>query len=202
MAARNPVEHEVIEPIAKRWSPRAFADRPVEKEKLLSVLEAARWAASSYNEQPWRFIVATRDEPEAFEKLLSCLREGNQGWAKGAPVLLLGLVKKTFSNSGGDNRHARHDLGQAVAQLTLQAVALDLYVHQMAGILPDKAQEVFEVPDEFEVVSGIALGYVGDPETLPEDLQARERGERSRKPLGDLVFEGTFGQEAEIVKGA
>ena len=201
-AARNPVEHDVIEPIAKRWSPRAFADKPVETEKLLSVLEAARWAASSYNEQPWRFILATRDEPEAFEQLLSCLREGNQGWAKGAPVLLLGLAKKTFSNTGGENRHAQHDLGQAVAQLTLQAAALDLYVHQMAGILPDKAEEVFEVPDEFEVVSGIALGYVGNPESLPEDLQAKEgqgRG-RTRKPLSDLVFEGRFGQEADAVK--
>ena len=204
MAVRNPVEHDVLEPIAKRWSPRAFADKPVEKEKLLRVLEAARWAASSYNEQPWRFILATQGEPEAFDKVLGCLREGNQNWAKSAPVLLLTLVKKTLSNTGGENRHARHDLGQAVAHLALQAAALDLYIHQMAGILPDKAREVFEVPDEFEVVSGIALGYVGNPESLPEDLQAKEgqgRG-RTRKPLSDLVFEDTFGRGADAVKDA
>ena len=201
---QNQVEHEVLELIIKRWSPRAFADKSVEREKLLSVFEAARWAASSYNEQPWRFILATKDEPEAFDKVLSCLREGNQSWAKGAPVLLLTLVKKTFSNTGGENRHAQHDLGQAVAQLTLQAVALDLYIHQMAGILPDKAKEVFEVPDEYDVVSGIALGYLGSPESLPEDLQAKEgqgRG-RTRKPLGDFVFEDRFGQEAAAVKDA
>lgn len=201
---RNPVQREVLEPIAKRWSPRAFADKPVQQEKLLSLFEAARWAASSYNEQPWRFILATKGEPEAFDKVLSCLREGNQGWAKDAPVLMLTLVKKTFSNTGGENRHARHDLGQAVAHLALQAAALDLYIHQMAGILPDRAREVFEVPDEFEVVSSIALGYVGEPESLPEDLRAKEgqgRG-RTRKPLSDLVFEDSFGQGADIVKDA
>ncbi len=200
---RNPVEHEVIAPVAGRWSPRAFSAEPVEREKLLSLLEAARWAASSFNEQPWRFVVALKDDPAEFEKVLSCFKEGNQSWAKNAPVVMLVLSKKTFSRSkGGDNhnRHALYDTGAAVAQLSLQATALDLCVHQMAGILPDRARAVFGVPDEFEVTAGLALGYLGDPAQLPEDLQAKERGERSRKPLSELVFSGAFGRRADVLE--
>lgn len=198
-APRNKGEHRVIGPIAARWSPRAFSSRPVEREKLLSVLEAARWAASSFNEQPWRFIVATRSGPAAFEKVLGCFKESNRSWAAGAPVIMLVLAKKTFSNTGGTNRHALYDAGQAVAQLSLQAVALELYVHQMAGILPDKAREVFKIPDDFEIVVGLALGYLSNVSQLPEDLQAKERRERKRKALSDLVFSGEFGQSAELV---
>lgn len=200
---RNPVEHEVIAPIADRWSPRAFSPQPVEREKLLSVLEAARWAASSYNEQPWRFIVAAKDDPAEFSRVLSCFREGNQGWAKSAPVVMLVLAKKTFSGGSkpgsNANKHALYDTGAAVAQLSLQATALDLRVHQMAGILPDVSREVFDVPEDFEVVAGIALGYVGELSQLPEDLQAKEQGERKRKPLTEFVFGGAFGQAAALV---
>lgn len=196
---RNRVEHHVIAPIAARWSPRAFSSRLVEREKLLSVLEAARWAASSFNEQPWRFIVAARSDPAAFEKVLACLKESNRSWAADAPVIMLVLAKKTFSNTGGVNKHRLYDAGQAVAQLSLQAVASELYVHQMAGILPDKARQVFAVPDDFEIVVGLALGYLGDDSQLPEDLRAKERRERKRKALSDLVFSGEFGQSAELV---
>ena len=196
----NPVTRDVIEPVKKRWSPRAFSSKPVEEAKLLSVLEAARWAASSFNEQPWRFIIATQENPEAFERLLSAIKEKNQTWAKLAPVLMLVLAKKTFSNSGGANKHALHDAGQAVATLALQAAALELYIHQMAGILPDKAREIFEVPDDIEVVSALALGYLGDVEQLPEDLQAKEQRERSRKPLAEFVFTGQFGESAALTK--
>ena len=198
----NPVTHDVIDPIKNRWSPRAFSDKPVETAKLLSVLEAARWAASSFNEQPWRFVVATREKSDEYERLLGVIKEKNQTWAKLAPVLMLVLAKKTFSNSGGENRHALHDVGQAVATLSLQAAALELYVHQMAGILPNKAREVFGVPDDMEVVSALALGYLGDVEQLPEDLQAKERRERSRKPLTELMFTGRFGQAEALVEKA
>lgn len=196
----NPVDHDVIEAIEKRWSPRTFSSKAVEKAKLLSLLEAARWAASSFNEQPWRFIVATKENPKAFEQVLSTIKEKNQSWAKLAPVLMLVLAKKTFSNSGGGNRHALHDAGQAVATLSLQAAALDLYVHQMAGISADKARKVFAVPDDFEIVSALALGYLGDVEQLPEDLQAKEQRKRSRKALKELVFEGVFGNSAAVTQ--
>jgi nitroreductase len=196
---RNPTEYPVLEVIAKRWSPRAFSSRAIEAHKLRSILEAARWAASSFNEQPWRFLVASKDKPESFEKLLSCLRESNQSWAKAAPVLMLGLAKKTYSNSGGANRHAWHDLGQALAALSLQAAAFDIYVHQLGGIYPDKARELFQVPDDYEVATGLVLGYLGDIKQLPEDLQAKEKRVRSRKALSELVFEGEFGQSAELV---
>ena len=207
---RNPVEHEVIVPIAERWSPRAFSSKPVEREKLLSVLEAARWAASSYNEQPWRFIVATKNDPgkggsTEFKQVLTCFREGNSSWAGAAPVIMLVLAKKTFSGGSkpgsNANKHALYDTGAAVAQLSLQATALGLRVHQMAGILPDKARETFNIPEDFEVVAGLALGYAGDPAQLPKDLQAKERGERTRKPLSDFVFAGAFGRSAELLEG-
>ncbi len=167
--AANPTEHPVLEVIAQRWSPRAFSSRRVESLKLLQVLEAARWAASSNNEQPWRFIVATRDDPEGFAKMLSCLKESNRTWAQHAPVLMLSVARMTFSKSGGVNRYAYHDVGQAAAQLALQATALGLYLHQMGGIYPEAAAERYGLPEGFEVVAGMALGYLGDPAGLPED---------------------------------
>ena len=187
-----------IDPIARRWSPRAFSDRPVEPEKLRSIFEAARLAPSSANEQPWRFIVATRDEPESHQALYACLREGNQVWAGVAPVLMLTLARATYAKSGGENRHAWHDVGLAVALLSVQATALGLYLHQMAGILPERARRRFDVPEPFEVVSAIALGYLGDASRLPEDLQARERRSRSRKSLSEIVFTGRFGKPADL----
>ena len=193
-------DHPVLEPIAKRWSPRAFAQTPVEKEKLLSVLEAARWASSSNNRQPWRFIVAQKGEA-SFDTLLGCLREGNVSWAQRAPVLILSLAEKAFPARGDkptrENRHALHDVGAAVNTLSLQATALDLYVHQMAGFYPEKAVEAFGVPDEFEPVAVLALGYLGDPDDLSDALRERELAERSRKPLGELVFGESFGERWE-----
>ena len=197
---RNPVKRPVLDAVAERWSPRAFADTPVDKEVLLSLFEAARWAASSYNEQPWRFIVAFKEDSAAYTKLLSCLRDSNQSWAKSAPILMLSLAKTTFSNTDGTNNHARHDLGAAVAQLTLEATSRDLYLHQMAGIHPDKARGLYEVSDDYDVVAAIALGYLGELEQLPEDLQKKELRERERKPLEELVFEEKFGESSSFVK--
>ena len=193
------VEPDVHELIRRRWSPRAFADRPVASELLRRVLTAARWAPSAYNEQPWRFLVARREDPEAFERLLACLKEGNRRWAQRAPVLMLVLARRTFSHSGGANPHAWYDTGQAVAYLTLQATALGLYVHQMAGILPDEARHRCAIPEDYDVVGALALGYLGDPAQLPEDLQARERSPRIRRPLAELVFEGRWGNPARFL---
>jgi nitroreductase len=196
----NPVEKKVITPIAKRFSPRAYSGKHVEREKLLTVLEAARWSASSYNEQPWRFIVASKENPEAFQKLLSVANEWNQKWATLSPVLILTVAKKDFSHMAAKNNHAWHDVGQTVATLSLEAAQHDLYIHQMAGIDAAKAKELYNVPDDYEVVSLFTLGYVGDAKDLPEEFHKGEKRKRERKPLSELVFENEFGKTSSLVK--
>jgi nitroreductase len=186
--------------IRERWSPRAFSSRPIEKEKLRSLFEAARWAASSYNAQPWYFIVATKDDPENYKKILDTFVEFNQGWAKNAPVVALSVARMKFEHNGTPNNHAFHDVGQAAANLALQATALGLQVHQMAGILPYKAREIFGIPDGYEAVAGFAIGYPGDPADLPDTLREQERAPRSRKPLDSFVFTGKWGKISPIVK--
>lgn len=188
--------HDII---GRRWSPRAFDSRHVEPAKLRSLFEAARWAASSYNAQPWYFIVATKDEPEAYKKILESFVEFNQGWAKSAPVLAISVAANKFAHNGEPNRHSFHDLGQAAATLALEATNLGLQVHQMAGILPDKAKQLFHIPDGHEAVAGIAIGYPGDPGSLPEQLRAQEHGPRQRKPLESFVFTGDWGKPSPIV---
>ncbi len=188
------VDHPVHELILRRWSPRAFSSQAVEPEKILSILEAARWAPSSFNEQPWRFIIARREEAEEFDRLLACLSSGNQLWARHAPVLILFVAKLSFERNGKPNRHAFYDVGQAAAFLTLQATALNLFVHQMAGFDAARARDTYGIPDDFEPVAMAAVGYAGDPEQLPEDLRRSEMGPRSRKPLPDLVFAGRWGR--------
>jgi len=188
--------HDII---GKRWSPRAFDSRPVEHAKLRSLFEAARWAASSYNAQPWYFLVATKDEPESYKKILESLVEFNQSWAKSAPALALSVAELKFAHNQNDNRHAFHDVGQAAATLALEAANLGLQVHQMAGILPDKARQLFHIPAGYEPVAGIAIGYPGDPNTLPEQLRIQEHGPRQRKPLESFVFDGDWGKAWPIV---
>ncbi|MDX1646681.1 MAG: nitroreductase family protein [Longimicrobiales bacterium] len=197
---RAPTDVPLDESIRERWSPRSFSDRPVTGEELRTLLEAARWAPSSYNEQPWRFIVALKDDRERFERLLGCLDEGNREWARNAPVLMLTVAKRVFERNGRENRHAFHDVGLAMGNLLNQATEMGLYVHQMAGIDPEGAREAFDVPERFEVVAGVALGHLGDPEQLDDPGRRKsEVSERSRKPLGDLVFEGTWGETASFV---
>jgi nitroreductase len=178
-----------------RWSPRSFSDEPVDTELINQLFEAARWAPSSYNEQPWRFIVAQKEDEEAFEKLSQVANDFNRNWATGAPVLVLGIAKKTFDRNGRPNKHAGHDLGQAIAHLTFEATRHDLYVHQMAGILPDKARELYEISDEFEPFTMFAIGYRGNPQSLPDKLAEQETGSRSRKELDDIVFDGDWTEE-------
>jgi nitroreductase len=195
-------DHDILPLFAERWSPRAFADRPVEPRKIQRMLEAARWTMSSYNEQPWRYVVASRhDDPETYEAVLDGLAEGNQSWAENAPVLMLSFYKTTFSENGNPNRSAKHDLGAASAALTFQATAMDLYVHQMAGIRKDVIRNTFDVPDDVEPMAGLAVGYLGDPETLSDEMQTPERSPRTRKPLGDVVFGAEWGTPSEIVVG-
>jgi nitroreductase len=189
--------HELIE---KRWSPVAFSPRPVEPEMLRSVLEAARWAASCFNEQPWVYLVATKDDAENFQRLLGCLVEGNREWAQNAPVLLLSVAKLNFDKTGKTNRHALHDVGAASACLTIQAAALGLFVHQMAGYDMEHARKKFSIPADYEPGAAMALGYLGDDSGLPEKLRARNKAARKRKPLSDFVFSGKWGEVSPIVK--
>jgi nitroreductase len=186
-------QYPIHDLLRQRWSPLAFSNQTVEPEKLNSLLEAASWAASSYNEQPWCFIVATKENQKEFALLLSCLAEGNQKWAKNAPVLMLSVAKLYFQKNSKENRHAFHDVGAAAASMAIQAAAMDLYLHQMAGFDVPKARELYGIPEGYEPVAAIALGYRGDTQMLPEDLQPRELAPRSRKPLKDFVFTGNWG---------
>ncbi len=185
--------------IRHRWSPRAFAPTPVSASDLASVFEAARWAASSNNGQPWRFIVATSADTAAHDAAADCFNPRNQRWARPAPVLIFALARKLADN-GSANMHHWYDTGAAVAQLSLQAEALGLVVHQAAGIDRDRVRATYGVPDDVDVVIGFALGHPGDPEALPEELPGREKEPRGRKPLGDIVFAGTFGETAPFAK--
>jgi nitroreductase len=192
----KPAENQfpIHELIRERWSPRAFSAEMVEPEKLLSLFEAARWAASCFNEQPWSFIVATKDNKEEFERVLGCLVEANARWAQHAPVLMLSVASLNFAHNGKPNRHAFHDVGQAVASLTVQATTLGLVVHQMAGFSPAKARTEFAIPDDYEAVAAIALGYQGDPASLPDDLRQKELAPRTRRPADSFVFRRKWGQ--------
>jgi len=185
--------------IRRRWSPRAFSDRMVEPEKLQSLFEAARWAPSCFNDQPWRFIVCTKQNPEAHARLVGCLADANVPWAKNAPVLILSVAKAAFSHNDKPNRHALHDVGMAIENLIIQAMALGLWVHQMAGYDAAKARQVFAIPEGYEPVAAIAIGYEGDPQNLPDPLRERELGPRSRKPLSDLVFDGCWGETSALI---
>ena len=192
-------EHPVHELIARRWSPVCFDGKAVTDEDLRSLLEAVRWAASSYNEQPWHFLVATKREPEGFEKLLSCLLEGNQQWASAAPVLVMTVAGMRFARNGKDNCAAFHDIGLAVGNLLLEATARGLAVHQMIGILPERAREVFEIPEDYEPLTALAIGYRGEGEAHSEGLRHRDQSPRQRKALREFVFSGTWGKVSGIV---
>jgi len=196
---RAQTDYPIHELLQKRWSPRAFSSQPVEAEKLLSLLEAARWAASGGNLQPWSFIIATQQaQPEVFARLVSCLFEGNVAWASQAPVLGV-AVAKILRDPGKPNRHAFHDVGLALQNLVIQATALDLYVHMMGGFSHEKVREAFGIPEDYEAVTLFSLGYLGDPATLPETVQARELAQRSRRPLAEFVFSERWGETSPLV---
>lgn len=189
---------DVHELIRDRWSPRAFdAGKPVSRDAVISMLEAARWAASSNNVQPWRFIVATRDNEAAHAQAVSGFNVRNQRWAKNAPVLIFALAR-TVNDAGQPNGAAFYDTGAAVAQLVLQATALGLVVHQAGGIEKDHIRAAYKVPEDTEVMVGIAIGYQADASVLPEDLPEREIAPRTRKAMSDIVFAGAYGETARL----
>ena len=211
IGAKNPGEHPMTqkiastnhpthELIARRWSPYAFDDRPVAPADICSLFEAARWAPSSYNEQPWSFFVASKEESQEFERLLSCLVDANQAWAKAAPVLVLCVVRRKFVRNQKDNRAAVHDLGLAAANLVLEATSRGLSVHQMIGIHPDKARETYGIPENCEAWTAMAIGYKGDPARLPDALKTRDLAPRQRKPLSEFVFTARWGNPSSLLR--
>jgi nitroreductase len=184
--------------IRDRWSPRAFANKPVESAVLASLFEAARWAPSSYNVQPWAYLVATKDDAKNFEKMLGVLVEFNAGWAKEAPVLVLAVAGLKLLD-GNPNRNAFYDTGAATALLSVEATARGLGVHQMAGFDSAKAKTVFDIPADWEPIAALAIGYPGHPDSLPQGLRDRELAPRTRKPLSEFVMSGRWGHTSPIV---
>ncbi|MEA3187213.1 MAG: hypothetical protein QOD99_1043 [Chthoniobacter sp.] len=193
-------QYPIHELLARRWSPRAFSERAVEPEKLRSLLEAARWSASSFNEQPWNFIVATKGNVAEYDRLLGCLVEFNKGWAKTAPVLLLSVASLRFSHNGKENRHAMHDVGLATQNLVVEATALGLFAHGMAGFDVEKARTTYEIPETHIPAATWALGYAGDPAQLDPETREREADPRVRKPISEFVFTGKWGAIAAAAR--
>jgi len=194
------VDHPIQEGLRERWSPRAFSDQAIPHEILRSLFEAARWAPSSSNEQPWAFVVATKDQAEAHAKLVSTLYEGNQVWAKNAPLLGIAVSKLAFAKSGNPNRNAFYDTGAAMADLTLEATSRGQYVHQMGGFDPEKARELFGIPVGWEAIAAFVVGYPGDAGSLPDSLREREVGARTRKPLREFVMTESWGHAAPFLE--
>jgi nitroreductase len=194
-----PSDSPIHDLIRNRWSPRAFSDKPIPRDVLRSLFEAARWAPSSNNEQPWAFFVAPKDDKENFEKMLGVLVEFNSGWAKGAAVLAIAVAKLSFAKNNAPNRNAQYDTGAATAWLSVEATARGLFVHQMAGFDPEKARLAFGIPPGWDAIAALAIGYPGDPGSLPDRLKERELAPRTRKPLSEFVMAGHWGQAAPFV---
>jgi nitroreductase len=195
MTDRNaPVAHPIHPLMAGRYSPRAYADAPVTAGQLATILEAGRWAASCFNEQPWNFVVARREaEPENFARLLGLLGAGNQVWAKGAGALVITVARKFFTANNSPNAVAYYDLGQAAAMMVLQAHALGLACRQMRGFDVERARVELAVPEQHDPVSAIAIGVPGPASLLPPEVAAKEGLPRVRKPIGDFAHAGIWG---------
>jgi len=187
----NSKEKDLQAFILERFSPLAFSEKPLPEEEIKLLFEAARWAPSAFNEQPWRFIYATKNFPSEFNHLLSFLVEGNRVWAKNAPFLGISLTRVNSQYNGKPNKFAFHDLGLAMGGLLAQATSMGIKVHQMGGFSVENAREGLLIPKEYEPVAMFAVGYYGKPDELPEDLRKRELAERKRKPLGEIVSLGS-----------
>lgn len=194
MDKKAKTKYPIAENLAKRWSPRAFTDQVPSDDQLASLLEAARWAPSSFNEQPWRFIIGVAGKGEGHKKINESLVEFNQDWASHAPVLLMVCAKERFSHNDKENKHYMYDCGAAMSNLCTQATELGLYVHQMAGFSADKARELLNVPEGYKPITAAAIGYIGDPSQLNEKNEKSEKAERKRKDLDEISFEGEWGK--------
>lgn len=188
-------DHPIHELTRQRWSPRAFTDKPVEVSLICSLVESARWSPSAMNEQPWRFFIGIKGDT-TWEHIYETLIGWNQQWAKHAPVLLVAVGKTAYETTGKDNYWWAYDTGQAMAQLTLEATHLNLSVHQMGGFDQKKIIHLLNIPEGYNPLVVAAIGYPGNPETLPEELRKREFAPRERKSISQFVYQGTFGNTA------
>ncbi|MBC7555257.1 MAG: nitroreductase family protein [Taibaiella sp.] len=179
-------EYPILEIIKNRWSPRAFTKRAVNEEDMHSLFEAARWSASSSNEQPWQYIYAYSGT-DGFEQIWNCLVPGNQPWTKDAAVLVIAMARKTFEHNGKENNCATHDLGLANSNMLLQAISMGIFTHPMAGFDKNKVMETFNVSDDLMPVCAIAIGYMGDAERLDEPYKSREFADRKRKTIEEFI---------------
>jgi nitroreductase len=198
----NPVNGPVLEAIANRWSPYRFDPREVEDEKLCVCLEAARWAANSFNDQPWSWLIARRQDGDEFQRMIGCLMEGNRPWAENAGALLLSVCRTSFEHNGKPNRVALHDLGQAAAHMALQATAVGLQVHQMAGVNLSLMRQEYGIPEGFEPQTALAIGYPDTSKPVSEqemEWSRRESGSRQRKALSEITFAGKWGNSADFL---
>ncbi len=182
-------EHEIDPIFINRWSPRAFSSEPIDDETLMRVFEAAKWAPSCFNEQPWRFIVARTPEDRAV--FLDFLTPGNQVWNENVPVITLVIAHKYFTRNGKPNPTNQFDAGCAWGFLALSAVQNGLITHGMAGFNAAKARVVLGVPEEYDIIAVVAIGKPGDKSQLPPDVQSKEVPS-TRRLLGETVMEGKF----------
>jgi len=193
-------KYPIEEALRRRCSTLAFGDRPVEVTKLQQLFEAARWAPSSFNEQPWSFVLTMKhDGQEDYERLLGCLMANNREWARRAPVLVLSIAKHHHETGGKVNPYSFHDVGLATENLTVQATALDLFVHLIAGFDAARARELFMIPETHQPVCVIAIGYFGNLEILTPEQQRRELSPRHRRPFKEFVYAGRWGNPTELI---
>lgn len=183
--------HPIQELLRDRWSPRSFTDRVIEPEKLASLFEAARWSPSGANLQPWSFLFVTSADAESHARLVGTLTDRNQRWASKIPLLILAVARRV-GEDGRENPWSHYDLGQSVAHMTVEAVALGLSVHQMGGFDIERARSAFEIPAGYDPVTVIAVGYAGTPDDLPEEFRQQEEAPRTRKEIDSFVFENRW----------
>lgn len=184
--------------LSSRWSPRAFSDKLIEAETIGSLFEAARWAASGNNGQPWSFIIASRQNPEEFERLAACINPFNLDWAKNAALLGIS-VAQVIRDDGKPSRLALFDLGLAMQNLSIEATSRDLYIHMMGGFSAEKARESYAIPETHEPGCAFAIGYLGDPNSLDERVREREFAPRTRKALSEFVYSGAWGETSSLL---
>lgn len=198
MNPKNPTIYPVSDFIANRWSPRAFSEKELSNQQIMSLFEAARWAASAYNEQPWRFIYAPKSNTPAYNKILKTLVEWNQKWAQSAPLLIVCVARTTSTQNANPLPTALYDLGLAVGNLTAQATQMGLFIHQMSGIDFEKMQQTFLFPKHYKPVSVLAVGYLGEKERIPQDYHQMEDKRRERRDFEKFCFEGEFKPDTEL----
>lgn len=188
------LDYPIIELLKKRWSPRSFSEQDISDDEVSQLFEAARWSASAFNEQPWRFLYALKRHQPAYERLIIGLNERNRSWASSAPLVAFAIANTRFSRNDKINQHAFYDTGLAVSQLSVQATSMNLYVHQMAGIERDYLINEYGINDPYDVICGLVIGHIGNPENLPAPLAEVEKSAPQRNPIEKFAFQNTWNQ--------